>query len=511
MRLDQEFVARTKRRIEQAIVPAMEESYLGGWERFIQTHRPEFKEIEKIVSYYDYRATGISVLAPLAVAGDERAQILIQKLREVMDHYRREIFNHEIGGNLWTVPLRRLLLHIALAYEKLEPVLSAADKAWYRGLVDEQAPLAIEHCHDFFPGEKDLHLTTANNHDAIFMQGIYYCGKVFGRPEWVDLTREFAERFYASGHPDGYWEEHTNAAREGGPSLCYTTLTSGSLYDVLDGRNRPREKFLNAGRFYRSLLSYDYGPIPIADERTNQTRRPPGYGLALHSLTPEGRAFIAHRLESTNYSELATEGLAVIYHELDLMVHGDCAVPENRTEGNSRITLPLGIVRRNGFTAGLSALLALNRISASTSDYHLDQQNMVYLSHKKTGAILTGIKSKHDPAFSTFRIGDDAYTVRAGELEMGDGWAEARLHYQAFEATIRWQIGDTAALTLSTNSDQTVTTSLPIADDRFIKTDHAYEIQELDGFSPYTAGNKSDKVKSLVFKWRGRAQIEFAV
>ncbi len=81
-------------------------------------------------------------------------------------------------------------------------------------------PVAIEHTSHFLPGQRDLHLTAANNHTAIFMQGIWYCGQTLHRQDWCDLTHEFAERFYESGHPDGYWEEHTNEQREGGP-LAY--------------------------------------------------------------------------------------------------------------------------------------------------------------------------------------------------------------------------------------------------------------------------------------------------
>ena len=82
------------------------------------------------------------------------------------------------------------------------------------------------------------------------------------------------------------------------------------------------------------------------------------YGLALYSLTSKGRYFITDNLTNLDYMKLSVEDLSVIYHELNLMKTGDCKLPENRTEGNSKITLPLGIIRKNGFTAGISGLLA---------------------------------------------------------------------------------------------------------------------------------------------------------
>lgn len=511
LKLNQEFINRTKRKIEREIIQSMEQIYLHDRETFDDTYNSGSKFIEKIVSYYDYQASGISVLAALASNGNARALTLIKKIQQNISYYQQNFFRTQIEERYWEVPLRRLLLHIALAYKKMEPALSKDEKQWYLKLVEEQVPLAIEHNNNFLPGESDLHLTT-NNHTAIFMQGINYCGQIFNHPEWVELTMDFAERMYDSVHPDGYFEENTNEAREGGPSLIYTRLTIGSLYDVLDGQKNPREKFIKAGNFYRSFINYQYKMISVADERTNCfNSKGISYGLAVHSLTDRGRYFIVDNLESMDFSHLSIEALAVIYHELDLMETGNCALPENRTDGNARISLPLGVLRKDGFTAGISALWALNRIIRPASHYAIDQQNMLYLSHKKAGLILTGYKSKNDPGFSTFRIGDDAYTVSTGELEMGNSWAEAQLYYETFNAKIRWEIADAARLILSSDSDQVITTSLPVTNEKYIKTDTTFNVKYLNGFSPYSKNNLAGQIKSLIFKWQKRLVIEFTV
>jgi len=387
--------------------------------------------------------------------------------------------------------------------------LSETEKQWYVDLVNEQVQMAIEHCSDFLPCKKDLHLESVNNHTAIFMQGVYSCGKVFNRPEWMELTLDFAERYFASGHKDGYFEEHTNKDREGGPSLVYTPLTAGCLYDVLDGKGKVREKFIRAGNFCRSFLNCDFNRIPIADERTNSASALHCYGLALHSLTSKGRFFIVKILESIDLSKCTPEHMAVMHHELDLMTCGDCSSSENRIDGASRLSLPLGILRGNGFTAGISALRALNRVIAKNSDYALDQQNLLYLSHEKAGIILTGVKSKNDIDYSTFRIGDDAYPVRTGALKMGGNWAEASICYETFNAKIRWEIDKTAKLTLSADTDKTITSSLPIVDDKFVKTDSYYETKQFSGFSPYTENNSDEGVKSIIFQWEKTLTIEF--
>jgi hypothetical protein len=516
MVLDQAFIKLHKSLIEKEILSAMEAVYLPYEEIFDERYRPGLKYIEKVVSFYDYQATGISVLAGSASQGDPRVLNLIKKIQRNIKYYKEHIFKTDVGGRyggrIWAVPLRRLLLHLALAYRKLEPALTHEEKQWYADLIGEEVRLAVEHNKNFFPGVRELNLppATVNNHTAIFMQGIYYCGQVLKRREWVELTSEFARRMYAGVQQDGYFEENTNAAHEGGPSLIYTRLTLGCLYDVLDGRNKSQEKFVRAGSFFRSFVNHDYQMISIADERTNcHEAKGTDYGLALHSLTPQGRYFIVDNLGALDYSQLGIEALAVIHHELDLMQTGSCKLPENRKEGNSRIRLPLGVVRKDGFTAGISALLALNRVIRPTSDYALDQQDMVYLSHEKAGLILIGYKSKNDPAFSTFRIGDDAYTVRTGELEMGKGWAEAHLYYRTFHSKIRWEISKTARLILTSDSDRVITSSFPITDEKYVRTDHKYSLQYLKGFSPYTQDNKTETIKSIVFEWKNKLVIEF--
>lgn len=514
--LDTSFIEKHKKLIKENILTAMEAIYKSYDGKFDETYRPSSKYNEKVVSFYDYGATGISVIAFHALQGDARALDMLNKIENNIKYYQDKIYGKPLEGtsgtNIFRIPLRRLLLHIALAYEKMEPLLTAEKKHWYAGLIDQQVRFAIEHNENFFPGVTELNLTSTNNHTAIFMQGIYYCGKVFNRPEWVQLTEEFGHRMYDCVRPEGYFEEHTNEKHEGGPSMVYTRLTMGCIYDVLNGKNLKQEKFIKAGNFYRSFVNHDYNMISIADERTNcHNSKGIDYGLALHSLTPEGRYFIADNLDTLDYSKLSIEALSVIHHELDLMQTGDCSVPENRKEGNYRIDLPLGVIRKNGFTAGISSLLALNRILSPGSDYALDQQNMVYLSHKKRGLMLIGYKSKNNPMFSTFRIGDDAYTVKTGDLEMGNGWAEATLYYKTFNSKIRWETGKNARLILSSDSDKTINTTLTVTDEKYIKTEHNFQMMELDGFSPYSQNNKAEKIKCAVFEWQKKLVVDFVI
>jgi hypothetical protein len=511
--LDQKLIERTRRRIEEAVVAVCQETYGHGSVRPPDSFRPGLKEVERIVSYYDYYACGISVLAPLAARGDARAQKLVETHRRCMDYYRTKLYGQPVKDHgILHIPIRRLLFHAALAYRDLSKQLTSKQRNAYVSLIDQQVRAALEHCAHFHPGERRLYLGYANNHTAIFMQAIYYCGRIFKRPEWMRTALEVARRFYASCHPDGYWEEHTNILREGGPSIVYTPLTAGCLYDVLNGLQHGQPLFVKAGNFHRSFINADRELIPLADERTNHDGRWAVFGLALHSLTARGRQFIVDSLTDRDFTKESPESLGVIYHELELMRTGSCVPSEYATDGSSRIRLPLGVVRKNGWTAGVSALRALNRVQCANSDYALDQQNMLYLSHRDHGVILTGFKSKRDSQWSTFQCGADAYTDRTGTLKLNASGVDAKLHYCTFDASIRWELGRRARLTLTTDTNREVTTVFPLhtaACAKRIRSKTPFEQIKLKGFSPYTAGNTADSEAAVRFKWRNQLVIEF--
>ncbi len=77
LKLDKNFIDQVKGKIENEILTAMERIYLNGG-KDLKDYRPGLKYLEKIVNYYDYQACGISILAVLALKGNERAKVLNQ-------------------------------------------------------------------------------------------------------------------------------------------------------------------------------------------------------------------------------------------------------------------------------------------------------------------------------------------------------------------------------------------------------------------------------------------------
>lgn len=495
-------IRTTQRRVERALVAKMADIYTS--DDVPEAFNPRLKEIERVASYFDYDACGISVVARARMRENPTAKDLLRRMLHVLETHEQKYVGRRVDGVV-VAPPRRVLTHVALAYETIAKKCTPDDHKWFRGFIERNVPKLIAHHKNFQPGRTDLHLTT-NNHDAMAMQALYHCGRVLGRDDWTKQAVDFAERLYESGHPDGYFEEHTNEAREGGPSLLYTPLTAGALFDVLG----PRPKLNKAGETYRAFVDVSGARIPIADERSNSTSTELSYGAALHTTSPRGRQFLLDLVGQADFTKMRPMTLAVLHHELGAVVPGPCAVPENRSDGARRLSLPLGVVRRHGFTAGLCALRALNRETRPKSHYAMDQQNALYLSHPSAGVILPGFKGKNDPRYSTFSVGDDAYPVATGTLSLTDDSAEAEIPFGGFTGTAQWSLTEAGArLTLRADTNDEIETTLPVINEKWVHTDAPYDVVTLAAHSPYTKGADGGALLALHFRWKNELVVDF--
>jgi len=329
----------------------------------------------------------------------------------------------------------------------------------------------------------------------------------------------------------------------------YTPLTAGCAHIVQRwGGALDRERFAACGSLYRSFVDTHFRAMAFADERANP-RGLGSYGIAIHALTPEGRGFLRMALDpeegTVNPGATSLESLSRLSFELDYTDLGGGALPEPFHEGTSRITVPLGVARARGWTMGLSAMVALNREIAPESDYALDRQNLLYLSHADAGAVLPGTKSKRDPLWSTVRMGEDAYPARTGALRMEGGRALAQVQYNGFSVEVVWVYGDEPRLEMATDAEGPLTTQLvlevppgaaldldgsrraELGDDAVscrgvcsVATDR-WEITAdcpgtllwpVEPFSPYSAGNKSapgSRRPLFVVDWTGQTGFTF--
>ncbi|MEE2754261.1 MAG: hypothetical protein VX910_09780 [Candidatus Latescibacterota bacterium] len=543
--LTPEFISDLRCRIGALLLPSAEKYFAPGGTAYTQ-NAPNLKRGEMAVNYFDYQPCAVSVLGSLASQGDRQADILVRRIFDNAAYYLDEWRSRE-GFN---TSLRRSQLHLVLAYESLKTLIDPGLALRWRALLLRSAQDMMEHFNHFeekHPALDNRGFGTGINHVAIAAEGIWKTGEALGQEDLCTKSGDFVDRLVEYGHPDGYFEEHTNDRREGGPSLVYTPLTAGCAYIVQKWRGVANtDRFSACGALFRNLCDSHLRTMPFADERANPHGLGP-YGIALHALSPEGRGFLRKALNpDTNLnltSNASLEYLSRIYFELGESESGGGAVPEPFSEGTFRLTLPLGVIRKNKWHAGVSGLHALNRDISPDSDYSLDRQTLCFLSHDVANTILSGVKSKRDPDWSTLRLGDDAYPVRTGELSNA---FVATAHYAEFSATIEWDLQEQARLTMTTDSPKTICAQLileigqgdqielndqpvELADEPFKRSDvttvatKSWSLNSpLSGnldwfvapFNPYSEANKSaPQTRRPVFRveFTGQVTIEFKI
>lgn len=546
--LTSEFLSAMREKIELLALEKAYPYYLDvAWEGF-KRKNAQLKKKEQVVNFYDYDACVISALSGAARRGSSEAMRVMRKIVENTEYYLC-VVRKEQGGKL---PLRRLPLHMVISYQNIEHLLSDYDMKKWNKIMYKNAKLLLRYVHKFKPGGRTPYNRTLKfglNHYCIVCEGIWMLGDHFRKKKWKRMAVGFSNRVMSFSPLDGYFEENTNIDHEGGPSLRYSPLSAGAMYHVqLWNNTLDEERFKKCDYFQRNMVDQNLNLMCFADERSNEKYIRP-FGLALHSLTPEGREFLRAIMRTggpLDPDTLDLQKLGRLYFEIGTMREGQGILSAPFTDGSYKLFLPLGIKRKYGWTAGLSLLKSLNREIAPHSDYALDRQNLLFLSHKKAGVILRGFKSKNDSMWSTVKSQGDAYPTENGFLRIENNRLSGRAFYAGFHVDICWSFNETIALILTSGARNLILQlGLELCYGQIIRVNEgrAFEINEdslkIDGvhiiesdkwrmecdtngrllfpvaaFSPYTTNNQADRADQRVIfmaNWSGAIRIMFRV
>jgi hypothetical protein len=473
-----EFIEDIRRKIETIALDKSQYIYIEqGWEGFRRANK-HLKEIEQELNFFDYQACVVLPLSNLARLGSSHAMQVVQEIITNTSFYLRSVQNRQLIRGLkrlsrlsiqrhYRTPLRRIGTYLVLSYKNLEGVLTKSEKEMWNKLMHKIAEQIVAHSNSLKPNIKEPHssnLGIGTNHYSLMSEALWLLGKHFKNEKWYELAADFSDRLMSFAPIDGYFEEHTNIAREGGPSLRYTPLSSGAMYHIqLWKGTLKEERFFKCDEFQRNMVDQNLNVLCFADERSNDTKLRP-FGIALHSLTPEGRYYLHRVLTNGKPLDpdcLDLQGLARVYFETESMQTGSCTCSAPFENGFYRISLPLGIMRQNGWTAGLSTLKCLNRELYPNGPYALDMQNLLFLSHKRAGIILRGFKSKNNILWSTVRKGMDGYTVETGELRVDKDKLCGLSIYKNFSVQLSWYFDESITLQLLSNESK-LTLQLPL-------------------------------------------------
>ena len=303
-------------------------------------------------------------------------------------------------------------------------------------------------------------LNTGTNHFALYLTAVYRAGQVLGRPDLCEIALPLARALAHDMHPDGYWDEHSDLQRSGGPTPLYNylTLCAMGLMAEWTGEEifcRTAEKAVD---FYCNFNYPDGNPLDLIDERVRYVAsprdpyifydRPMIWALFAFSRTPAGRSAAARHLQGWlrwpgNKEHASPEALARHCENFMYWHPGEPGVvPIDRPDHQALMTLPAGLFRSGPWCVGLSCMRATTPEDPAYREnpFALERQKLFSIWHERTGVLVDGSHSKHQPENSTFwahpKQADD-YWPLGGTVQAESGSFVARAVFKTFQGTVR--------------------------------------------------------------------------
>lgn len=305
---------------------------------------------------------------------------------------------------------------------------------------------------------------TGTNHAALYLSTIYRAGMVFNRPDFCAFALPIIRALAKDVHPDGYWEEHSDLQRSGGPTIMYNYLTTTAIGLMHAWTNETvfADALERSTKLYCNFVYPDATYLDLIDERVRYDIRPFVWGLFGFSRSMEGRGSALLHMEGWKRELARTvhfygEDLARMCENFLYWQPGDVAPPSfARTNNQATLALPAGIFKRGPWCVGLSCMRATTPEDAAyaTNDYALERQKLFSLWHERTGLLIDGSNAKRQPENSTFcSLAGQApdYWPCGGEVSGTADAFTAKAAYKAFYGTaeVRTPGPNEAVITLS--------------------------------------------------------------
>ncbi|MCZ7643907.1 MAG: hypothetical protein M5U26_01260 [Planctomycetota bacterium] len=146
---------------------------------------------------------------------------------------------------------------------------------------------------------------TSINHVSLYLTTLYRAGTVLGRKDLADLALPMARALAADVHPDGYWEEHGDLLRNGGPTPSYNYLTHCAigLFRAWTGEDVFLRALERSTRFHGNFSYPDASFFELIDERVRHGKGPRVWGLFGFSHWDFGRGMARAKFEGWRAGE----------------------------------------------------------------------------------------------------------------------------------------------------------------------------------------------------------------
>jgi hypothetical protein len=279
---------------------------------------------------------------------------------------------------------------------------------------------------------------TGSNHWAFHAANVYTAGRVFGRPDWLDLGAQEMRRL-AAHEKDGQFAE-----RRGVPTPSYNRLTQTALTEYLlqSGDESVRPSVVRAAEYGCRTYLVQGAPMTVHDGRVNGNPHTSGWLLPL-SLTEQGRSLARTCARASIHSERPpSRTSAETWFRLAEAAANYQDGPERDWAVDGEFCYMDGlalVVRRQGFQYGLSGI----SLPPIESLYRLDPQNALELAHVKTGIILRGNNSQKQPEAGSFFSrpgGQPVWLPIDGLIQRTLDGHVVTLNYSRFKTRVRVRI-----------------------------------------------------------------------
>ena len=310
------------------------------------------------------------------------------------------------------------------AYRVLEPKLGSERRArWRHELEKNIAELAADSAErSDFPGYQSPFIGTSPNHLSLWASTVYLAGLMFGNEQWQRTGALVMHRFAAGEQsPDGFWGEHDRLLPT--PGYGYTTYTGVALYYEHSHDPAALEALRRGLEFHKYFTYPDGTPVEVLDDRNRYTSvdgwNLPGFvtwseenpapagndesaskGQFGFSNFPDGRRYAELLTSFFRAGEVGYEDLGrIAQNALYYHAGSKAPIPQDSHDYTHRLSIPAAIRKTGPWVVCLSGLISTQAIN---NQYYLDRQGHLSVFHTKTGLIITGANSKHQPELATF-------------------------------------------------------------------------------------------------------------
>jgi len=316
---------------------------------------------------------------------------------------------------------------------------------------------------------------TSTNHVALYCSTIYRAGQVLKKPALCEYILPLARALAADVHPDGYWDEHNDLLRTGGPTPSYNYLTHCGMALLAEwtGEAVFRAAIERSTRFHGNFCYPDASFCDVIDERVRYDPTPRVWGLFGFSHSPVGRGtalahlkqWLALRKDAEN---AAPETLARMCENQLYWHAGETAPAPFENPGHrAQLAQPAGIFRKGSWCVAMSALKSTNSEDPvyRHNQFALDREKIFSVWHAKTGLLLDGSNAKFQPQNATFcadstqrnsagpdALPEDFYPMGGSVGEDNADWV-VQAAYKTFYGSVRVRVLSETALQIELSAD----------------------------------------------------------